>query len=229
MSDTIKDWSKVVKKVEGEGIKNDKNYSKHMIKPCKMIASIGPTGSGKSNALLEFLSRKNNSFCEVILFSGSTTDEDLYNVLEKSMDGIQLIDEIDELPNLTDYNNEDKKSEKLIIFDDIINLEKKELKKICKWFNSARKYGFTCIAMCQNWTDMPIQMRRNSHYIFLYRLKDLNQVKQILKGSNHDGIPLEVLMRLYNEASQNVGQFFKIDMTETDPNLKYRKNFIGGF
>ena len=127
MTDTIKDWSKVVKNLEGESIKKDKNYNKHMIKPCKMIASIGPTGSGKSNALLEFLSRKNGSFCEVILFSGSTTDEDLYNVLERSMEGIQLIDDVEELPNLTDYNNEDKKSEKLIIFDDIINLEKKDL------------------------------------------------------------------------------------------------------
>ncbi len=77
LTDWIKDWSKVVTKLEGEGIKKDKNYNKHMIKPCKMIASIGPTGSGKSNALLEFLSRKNGSFCEVILFSGSTTDEDL--------------------------------------------------------------------------------------------------------------------------------------------------------
>ena len=37
-------------------------------------------------------------------------------------------------------NGQDKNEEKLIIFDDIINLSKKELLKIQKWFNSARKY-----------------------------------------------------------------------------------------
>ena len=35
-------------------------------------------------------------------------------------------------------NGQDKNEEKLIIFDDIINLSKKELLKIQKWFNSAR-------------------------------------------------------------------------------------------
>ena len=45
-----------------------------------MILCIGGTGSGKTNALLNFLSRKNNAFYDIIIFSGSSTDEPLYNL-----------------------------------------------------------------------------------------------------------------------------------------------------
>ena len=225
-NDKIRNWGELAKKTEGTGIKPDKNYNKHLIKPCKMISIIGPTGSGKSNALLEFLSRKNNAFHEIILFTGSTTDEDLYNLLENCIDGIQMLDDINELPELTEYNDCDKTQEKLIIFDDIINLSNKEKIKLQKWFNSARKYGFTCIAMCQNWTDMPIQMRRNTHYIWLFKLKDLNQVKQILKNTNNDNIDMNILLQMYKEFTDNIGQFLNIDMTETNANKRYKGNFL---
>ena len=229
--DKIKNWTKIAqKKKVGGSIEPDKNYPKHEIKPCKMIACIGPTGSGKSNALLEFLSRKNDAFHEIILFTGSTTDEDLYNFLNDALDGeVNMIEDIDELPELCDYNEEDKGLERLLIMDDIINLKKSELVKLQKWFNSARKYGFTCIAMCQNWSDMPIQMRRNSHYIWLFKLKDMNQVNQIMKTANHEGLDLDLLRQLYSDATSEVGQFLKIDMTGEGIRDKYRTNFIGRF
>lgn len=228
MGDIVKDWTKIIKKKESNtGIKPDKNFKQHFVKPCKMIACVGSTGSGKSNSLLEFLHRKNNAFHEIILFTGSTSDEDLYNLLNDAMDGeINMIEDIDELPDLTDYNDCDKGVEKLIIFDDIINLKKKELEKIKKWFNSARKYGFTCLCMAQNWTDLPTQIRRNCHYIWLFKLKDQNQVCQILKTSNQDNLNLEVLKDMYKVATRDIGQFLNIDMTENDPRNKYRKNFI---
>ena len=53
--DSIKDWYKIANS-SGQGIsrKNDKNYKNHLIKPCQMISIIGQTGSGKSQAILEF-------------------------------------------------------------------------------------------------------------------------------------------------------------------------------
>lgn len=229
--DKVKNWTKIAQKhKKGGSIEPDRNYNHHEIKPCKMIAVIGPTGSGKSNALLEFLSRKNDAFHEIILFTGSTSDEDLYNFLNDAMDGeVRMIEDIEELPDLTDYNEEDKGLERLLIMDDIINLKNSELVKLQKWFNSARKYGFTCIAMCQNWTDMPMQMRRNSHYVFLFKLKDMNQVNQILKTFNNENVDLDLLRQLYHNATNEVGQFLKIDTTGGDISNKYRQNFIGRF
>ena len=223
--DNMTDWyAKCGKGTGNSKIKNDKNFKKHMIKPCSMISIIGQTGSGKSTALVEFLSRKNDSFFEIIIFSGSTADEPLYNLLQEHIDGIKVIDNADELPELTDYNDEDKKSEKLIVFDDMINLPKKQLLKIQKWFNSARKYGFTCIAIAQNYTDMPIQMRRNTMYFILFRLNDVNTIKQILKNHNNNGDDKDAVMEAYFHATEKPKNFFTLDLTPDSP-ARYRHNF----
>jgi hypothetical protein len=223
--DEITDWYRVCAK-EGTGVqrKVDKNFSKHFIKPCQMISIIGPTGAGKSKSIVELLSRKNDAFYKIILFSGSTVDEPLVNLLKKHIDGIELIDKAEELPELTDFNDEEKKHEKLIIFDDIINLPKKELVKIQKWFNSSRKYGFCCIATAQNYTDLPIQIRRNTHIFILFRLNDMNTINTILKNHNNNGDDPALVKKAYFEATSKPGNFFLLDTT-SDDEKRYRHNF----
>jgi hypothetical protein len=189
-----------------------------------MMSIIGSTGAGKSKALLEFLSRKNDSFYEITLFSGSSVDEPLYNLLQEHIEGVNMIENADELPDLTDMNEEDKKHEKLIVFDDIINLPKKQLLKIQKWFNSARKYGYTCIAMSQNYTDLPIQMRRNTMVYLIFRLNDINSINQILKNHNNNGDSPELVKQAYFLATQNKGDFFTLDLT-SEGRERYRHNF----
>ena len=175
-------------------------------------------------ALLEFIHRKNDAFHRIIIFSGATTDEPLLNLLEKHIDGIELIDNADELPELTDMNDEDKKLEKLIVFDDIINLPKKQLVKIQKWFNSSRKFGFTNIAMCQNYTDAPIQMRRNTMYFVLFRLNDMNTIHQILKNHNNNGDDKDDVKQAYFESTSKPKNFFTLDLTPNSQ-YRYRHNF----
>lgn len=224
--DNIKDWYQIANK-SGTGVtrKVDKNFNKHLIKPCQMISIIGPTGAGKSQIILEFLSRKNEAFYKIILFTGSTVDEPLYNLLEKHIDGVEMIDNADELPDLTEMNDEDKKTEKLIIFDDIINLPKKQLTKIQKWFNSARKYGYTCIATAQNYTDLPIQIRRNTMIFMIFRLNDINTINQILKNHNNNGDNKELVKQAYFMATSKPHNFFLLDTTSDDDN-RYRHNFL---
>ena len=183
MTDKIKNWYEICDK-EGlvSKIKMDKNFKHHYIKPCQMIAVIGQTGSGKTTAVVEFLSRKNNAFHKVIYFTGSTQDEPLIRLLQQNMDGIEVIDKPEDLPELTDMNEEDKKTEKLIVIDDFINADKKTLKKIEKWVNSARKYGFTVILLAQNHTDIPTQIRRNIMIYMIFRLNDNTSLNNILKN-----------------------------------------------
>lgn len=223
--DKIKDWYKIAGNGTGEkGIKPDKNFSKHMIKPCSMISIIGSTGAGKTTAVVEFLSRKNDAFTRIIYFSGSSTDEPLLNFLQSRIDGLELIEDPDELPELTDMNDEDKKEEKLIIFDDFINLKPKDKVKIQKWFNSARKYGFTCIALSQNYTDEPIQMRRNTQYWLIFRLNDMNTINNILKNHNNNGDDKELVKQAYFESTREPKNFFTLDLTPNSE-ARYRHNF----
>ena len=108
-----------------------------------MILCIGGTGSGKTNALLNFLSRKNSAFYDIIIFSGSSADKPLYNLLQDKVDGVELINNIEDLPELSEFDDENKDKEKLIVFDDFINLSNKEMKKIKGYLTAGRKSGFT--------------------------------------------------------------------------------------
>ena len=221
--DSIKDWYAVAGK---EGVatkwKPDKNFNKHLIKPCQMISIIGPTGAGKSQCIVDFLSRKNDAFYRIILFSGSTTDESLYRLLQKHINGIKLIDKAEDLPELVD-NDDDKALEKLIIFDDIINLSKKEMLKIQKYFNSARKYGFTCICTAQNVTNLPLQIRRNTHIFILFRLNDVNSINHILRTYDN-GDDKEAVRHAYFKSTEQKFNFFLIDTTAND-DTRYRHCF----
>jgi len=223
--DNLKDWYKLAAgKGLTKGIKPDKNFKNHMIKPCSMIMAIGSTGAGKTTSVVEFLHRKNDSFTRVIYFTGSTGDEPLLNFLQHHLDGIEVIDDADQLPELTDFNDEDKTEEKLIIFDDMINLPKKQLLKIQKWFNSSRKYGFTCFCLVQNYTDAPIQMRRNTQYFMIFRLNDMNTINQILKNHNNNGDDKELVKRAYFHSTSEPKNFFMLDLTPNSP-ARYRHNF----
>ena len=50
-------------------------------------------------------------------------------MLKQKMPDIQLYNNIAELPELKEFDDDDKDQEKLIIFDDFINLKKPEMKK----------------------------------------------------------------------------------------------------
>ena len=53
------------------------------------------------------------------------------------------------IPTRAEEDASSKKKPKLIIFDDFINLTKKEFKKINPFLISGRKYGFTVWLMAQ--------------------------------------------------------------------------------
>jgi len=226
MQDNITDWYSKIKNQKAKP-KVDKNFKNHLIKPNSMISVIGPTGSGKSSFLVEFLARKPNTFYDIIIFNPATTDEPLYDLLREKIDGIKFIDNVEDLPNLEDFKDDDKTEEKLIVFDDIINLKKKELQQIQKFYCSARKFGFTCINLSQNYTDIPLQIRRNTQIFILFRLNDVNTINNIIKTHNHLGLDKETIKQMYLSATSKPKNFFKIDFTnETHP---YAHNFTDIF
>ena len=204
--------------------KRDKNFSKHLIEPCYMILCIGRTGSGKSNALVNFLALKTDAFHKIIIFSGSTTDEPLYSFLQNKIPELELYNDINELPSLDNYDDDEKGNEKLIVFDDFINLKKKEMTKINEFLTSGRKFGFTCFVMAQNYTSIPKIISRNSHYFIVFRLGDNTSINNIIRNHNTTDIKKDDFKNMYLNATADKGDFFLIDLK--NPNKPLRKNFI---
>ena len=91
-------------KLNIKGNKLPKNWNKHHIMHNSMILAIGGTGTGKTNALLNYINRSIGEFHKIIVFSASTTDEPLYNLLEEN--GVTLYNDIDELPELSEFEDD---------------------------------------------------------------------------------------------------------------------------
>jgi hypothetical protein len=203
--------------------KLDKNFKKHYIRPCSMIACIGSTGAGKSNALIDFLTRKNEAFYDIIVFSGSTTQEPLLEMLKEKIPEVRMFNNIDEVPELSEFED-DKDHEKLIVWDDFINLKAKEMKKINEYLTSSRKYGFTNFIMCQNYTSCPKLILRNLQYIIMFRLNDNVSINNIIRNHNIHNIDKEKFKGHYLKATSEPRQFFMIDLK--NPTTHLRQNFL---
>lgn len=226
MTDKVRNWIEAMPKQFRPVKKDDPTYPTHLIKPSSMIVTIGPTGCGKTNSIVEFLHRKDGRFFEIIIYTGSSSDEPLYQYLAGAIDGLKLIDNVGELPNIDTYkDSESKDLEKLIVFDDSVMSDEKVLKQIAKWFMCARKVGFTCMFLAQDYVSTPKFIRRNAHYLQLFNLADMSDVKRILSKYAKE-TDVRTLTNMLTYCTQDKGNFLTIAVNEPTE-TKYRQNFIG--
>jgi len=201
-------------------------YKQHYIDKNSRILMIGSSGTGKSNSLLNFIEKSSGEFSEIIIASFSTTDEPLYNYLQQKIPQVQLINNIDEVPEVQSYDDNDKKISKLIVFDDFVNLNKKEMKKLFDYAIASRKFGFTCVFISQSYTSVPKIISRNCNYLFVFRLNDKVSIKRIISNHSLSGIvsPEEIEKYYYYCIKQPLG-FLLIDLKTTDDTKRFRCGF----
>ena len=211
-------------KLNIKGNKLPKNWNKHHIMHNSMILALGGTGTGKTNALLNYISRSSQEFSDVIICSFSTTDEPLYNLLEEK--GATLYNDIDEVPELIEYDDDEKKHPKLIVFDDFINIENKKLKKIYSYLISGRKFGFTCWLMAQNYSSVPKVIVRNIQYIIMFKLNDNISLNNIIRNHNISDVDPSIIKSACNLCTQEPPNFFMIDLKTINKKERFRKNFL---
>lgn len=201
-----------------------KTFKKHHIYNNSMILCLGGTGTGKTNALINYISRSSTEFSDVIVCSFSTTDEPLYNMLEEN--GVTLYNNIDEVPDLEEYDSDDKKKHKLIVFDDFINVENKKLKKIYNYLISGRKFGFTCWLMAQNYSSVPKVIVRNINYFILFKINDNISLNNIIRNHNISDVDPSIIKSAYYLCTQTPPNFFMIDIKTQNLKERFRKNFL---
>jgi hypothetical protein len=204
--------------------KLDKNFKSHHILPNSMILSIGGTGSGKTNSLMTFLSLKNDSFYTIILYTGSTGEEPLYEYLKMQIPDMEIYTDINDVPSLTEFEDS-KNKEKLIIFDDFINLQKKDMTKISEYLTAGRKFGFTVWLQAQNYVSVPKSITRNINYFIIFKLNDNVSINNIIKNHNVDDIDKDKFKDAYKYATKEKFNFFMIDL-KGDKNKRLRHNFL---
>jgi len=224
--DEIKNYYEIIDKGLQKKPKLDKNFKSHYILPNSMIMCIGGTGSGKTNALMDFISRKTNAFYDIIIYTGSTADEPLYNFLQSKIPDLKMYTDISELPELKEFDNEDKDKEKLIVFDDFINLNKKQMVKINEYLTSGRKFGFTVWLMAQSYTAVSKIIIRNCNYFIIFKLNDNITINNIIRNHNIFNVPKEFFKEAYIHATSEPRNFLLIDLKSNDKSKYLRHNFL---
>jgi len=209
-----------------KGSTQPKTWSKtHMYNKCHTLC-LGGTGSGKSNALINYISRSSGEFYKIIVCSFSTTDEPLYNMLEET-GKIELISDIDEVPDLEEFDDKNKDKPKLIVFDDILNVEKKKMKKLYKYLIAGRKFGFSVWVMSQDYASVPKIIVRNINYFILFKINDNISLNNIIRNHNIADVPSSIIKAACNVCTKTFGDFFMIDMKTTNLDERFRHNFLG--
>jgi len=205
-----------------------KGYKQHFIDKCSRLLFVGASGTGKSNTLLNFIEKSSGEFFKIIICSFSTTDETLYNYLQSKIPDVELINNIDDVPSVQEFDDNDKNKSKLIVFDDFICLSKKQMKVLEDYAIGSRKFGFTTVYISQNYTSVPKVISRNCNYIFLFKINDRVSIKRII--SNHglsDSHKPEEIEQYYHYCISQPLQFLLIDLKTSDETKRLRCGFTG--
>lgn len=197
------------------------NYHLHNLKLPFRMAIVAPSGSGKTNFLVNLIhlfSQGKGTFLDITIVTRNK-DESLYNFLASKSDQIQIKEGLENLPQLDKF---DKEFNHLVILDDLVLT--KDQSKIESYFQRCRKLNVSIIYLSQSYFRIPIFIRQNLSHLVLLKLSCERELKLILSESGL-GLSREQLLELYNYATSEKFSALVIDY-EAPIEKKYRKNFL---
>jgi hypothetical protein len=180
-----------------------------------MIAICGPTGTGKTNLLMNLIFTM-KCFHKIYLFA-KKIDEDLYKLLQKIFEAVgkqvgqQLIYASTDLTGCKSLmTTVDQSLQNLVIFDDMIYSKKKDMEKVEELFIMARKANCTCVFLSQSYFKIPTTIRQNIRYLFIRGITNKRNYNAILGDFNLKETADEI-KELYRKATAKPLDFLMID------------------
>lgn len=194
------------------------NYDLHHIKVPFRMCCVAPSGSGKTNFLLNlihvFSQGQTGTFMDIYIITQNKS-EVLYRWLESQSDRIHIKEGLQNTPPL---DKMDKKFNHLVIWDDLVL--SKDLSVVEKYYMRARKQNCSCIFLSQSYYLTPKFIRKNSNYMVLLRLSGLREINMILSEFGL-GLTKEQLQKMYDYATNEKLSPLFIDME--DSRYRFRK------
>ena len=199
------------------------NFESHQIKVPFRISVIAASGGGKTQWLLNLISRMNDTFGHIYVCY--RTAEPLYQFLEKSI-GTDKITFFSSLSKFIQPNEIPKDKQILLVFDDVVNYSEKEQNIIKEYFIRGRKIG-KGVSMCylsQSFFRIPKIIRLQTNYLILLKLGSKRDLALILSDYGL-GVDKNELMAIYKDATQIPFEFLKVSTDERDDNRRFSKNW----
>lgn len=200
------------------------NYNLHYIDLPFRMCVVAPSGSGKTNFLLNLIRvfcHGKGTFTDITIITANK-DEPLYNWLIGQNDNIKILEGLENTPKLDDY---DKTCNHLVIWDDLVL--SKDLKPVEKYYIRARKKNVSVIFLSQSYVDIPKKIRKNSTYLVLFDLGGSKRESDYILREWSGELETYQLRAIYEDATSTDLQPLIIKGGKNkDKNKKYRKGFI---
>lgn len=218
-SEIINMYEKIPKKFLDDA--ENPNFDLHHIKiPMRMII-VAPSGSGKTNFLLNLLSlfsKGDGTFQDITILTRNK-DEPLYKWLEDETKGRIIIKEgLHNAPKLDDM---DKKENHLVIWDDLVL--SKDLSSVEQYYIRARKLNCSCIFLSQSFFRIPKTIRGNCNYMVILKLANQRDCNLILSEFGL-GVSKEQLLKIYEYGTNQKFMPLLVDLDE-EKEKRFRRGF----
>jgi hypothetical protein len=195
------------------------NFALHKLKIPMRMCIVAPSGSGKTNFLVNLISMfskgKKGTFASIHIITRNK-DEPLYKWLLTKTDQIVIKEGLSNTPKLDDF---DKEKNHLVVWDDLVL--SKDLSMVENYYIRARKLNVSVIFISQSFFKIPKVIRNNCSYMVLLKLSGQREVNLILSEFGL-GITKEELLAFYQYATREKFSPLVIDM-EADPADRFRK------
>lgn len=199
------------------------NYNIHNIDlPFRMVV-VAPSGSGKTNFILNLIkvfSEKEGTFADIHIITANK-DEPLYNYLTEQSDQIKISEGVQTTPKLDTY---DKEYNHLVIWDDLVL--SKHLDKVEEFYMRARKKNVSVVFLSQSYYDIPKFIRKNSSYLVILNLGGSKREQTAILNEWSTDLDKDELKAIYNDAVSTHMRPLIIKGGKVERNKKYRKGFL---
>jgi ABC-type dipeptide/oligopeptide/nickel transport system ATPase component len=196
------------------------NFHLHHLKIPFRMCIVAPSGSGKTNFLLNIIhlfSQGKGTFADIAIITRNK-DEPLYKYLQDKCEQIMIKEGLENVPQL---DKMDKEVNHLVVFDDLVLA--KDQTPIMNYYIRARKLNCSVIYISQSYFKIPKIVRSNCSYMCLLKLSGNREVNLILSEFGL-GVSKEQLLSLYKYATQEKFIPLLIDMEE-EPSKRFRRGF----
>jgi hypothetical protein len=200
---------------------NNPNFSKHQLKIPFRMCIVAPSGSGKTNFLMNLLSVFSvgkGTFSSITIITKNSS-EPLYNWLVDEVDGITISEGLENTPELDSF---DKSVNHLLVWDDLVL--SKDLRMVEEYYIRARKLNVSVVFISQSFFKIPKIIRNNCSYLVLLKLSGQREVNLIMSEFGL-GVTKPQLLKIYEYATAEKFSPLIIDF-EADKEKRFRKGFL---
>ena len=201
------------------------NFKLHGIElPARMLIAC-PSGSMKTNALLNLLVLLGDKTINKLILCVKSADEPLYNHLIESLpEDMIAVYENGEVPprdaEIKEIKGKGKKKipfMKFIIFDDLLYENQTEIKN---YYIYGRKSFYTMCYITQSFFNTPTDIRKNCQYFILAKgllERDLNLIlTEFIFGYDKDYV-----IRMYKEVTKDAGHVLLVDTLKQEIRIDF--------